>query len=652
MAHDLIQLRSLLRHIYSYFPIILILVGIAGILITGVVIGRPDLAVRSLVLAIPLILAGVLLLFNKRANNGLGEISTHGWVRFGHLSMIFIILMILSIIVLYINHDRPLEYFLLILLMSGLIFLQILKSDSKMKVIIVLMELSILSLCLIWGVTLNYPLYYGGTDPLPHLYLIDTIADTGHIDELGASYVNFPLFHILIDTSFQICGLPLQTTLFLVMGLIWPIGIIVIYLIAIKLQQSRSLALIACLLFALNAAVIQFGMYPVTRSFAFIFYLFIILQLIPPHTKPSKYFFIQAIFLISLILAHHFTALLSIFIFLFIYIINIIVIKSPQEERVSGTFVTLFGVAFFTYLGYIAYVFTKSTISVNMRKFMSKETTNVSGIVSDHQYALAFIINNSYAGIALFLSLLGVGYIIMKTQRHSRRDYFIALICLLSLALYVPGAQYLLSVADDFLFYRIQLLLAPFIALGMAIGIKYLLSWNAGIDRPHRHSHGLLVLICVMVVMVTAFSSILSNNNSADSSDLRHDNSNTRYFLTSEITSLLFTSHHANSSLPLFSDYFTMRNKYHLSDFDSLKVLTSGNTTYISEGYVILRIDELVTTDTLALSSDGSIDADAPYRLSDQPDDTNILHQLDRECAIYNNGAVEIFLMGYRGDYY
>jgi uncharacterized membrane protein len=644
------QMYSIFRRVSAHFPVILILIGIIGILITGVVIGRPDLMIRSLVLVIPFILAGALLFVKKGVRNGLEEISTYGRVRFHHLSMVYIVSLVTSIVSLYANNDRPLEYFLLIFLMSGLIFLQILKSDSRVKIAIVLTEILALSLCLIWGVTLNYPLYYGGTDTLQHLYLIGTIIDTGYINGLGDSYINFPLFHILIGISFQICGLPLQTTLFIVMGLIWQVGIIVAYLIFKKLTRSSSLALIACLLFALNAAVMQFGMYPVTRSFAFVFYLFMLLLLMPPHAKRLKIFLIQAIFLISLILTHHFTALLAVFIFTIIYIINNYVIRSSQDERVDGTFIMLYIVAFFSYLVYIAYIFTKTTISSKMLAILSEETTNVGEIASDPNYASAFIVNNSYAGIALFLSLLGIGYILMRAQRHSRGDLFIVLICLVSLVLYVPGAQYLLSIADDFLFYRVELLVAPFVVLGMAIGIKYLLNWDSGIDRRYGHFHGAIVLICVIIVVAATLSSTLANSNSVDSSDLNRSGGNSRYFSGSEVASLSFMPRNADHSMPLYSDYNVMRDKYHLGNFNSLNVLISGNTTYITEGYVILRADKLLATDTLMFSSNGRMNQDNPYYLSKQPDETNILYQLERECAIYDNGAVVIYLMNHGGN--
>ena len=154
-----------------------------------------------------------------------------------------------------------------------------------------------------------------------------------------------------------------------------------------------------------------------------------------------------------------------------------------------------------------------------------------------------------------------------------------------------------------------------------------------------------LVAISTMIVIIVTFSSMLSNSNSVDSSDLNLGQGDSRYFSAAEVSSILFVSKTADITAPLYSDYYVMRDKYHLQDFDSLNVLTGGNITYIEEGYVIFRINELLTTDTLMFSSSGWISQDVRYNLSVQPDDTNIILYLDKECAVFNNGAVKVHLV-------
>ena len=632
------QLRLLIRRISNYYPLMLIAVGLTGIIVTGIILGRSDLAVRSLVLVIPLTLAGSLLIYNSGSHIRLDLVTRCKRLRFGHLTMIFILSIIISIIILYINPIRQLEYFALVSLISGLIFLQILQSDSKVRILIILVEISVLLLSLIWGVTLNYPLYYGWTDILPHLYYIGTIVDTNHINGLGGNYTNFPIFHILISIAAQVGSLPIQTTLFIVMGLIWPIGIIITYLIFKNFVDSIPLVLIGCLFFALNAEVIQYGMYTITRSLAFIFYLYILLLLISPYKNQLKAVFLQIVFVIALVLTHHYTALLIAFIFILLFIITNYIVKTPREYRISGKFVFLYGAALFSYLVIVANIFTKNDLVSKLLSYSSEGTNTVGEVVTDPLHALSFIVNNSYAGILFFLSLLGIGYILMKTKEKTRKDYILVLICLIPLIFYIPGQEYFLLIADVFLLYRFKLLLAPFVVFGMAIGVRYLLSWIDVTKRSKGHSHKLMVSLCTVIVIGATFSSILSNSNSVDSDDLNYNNVDSGYFSTPEITSMLFMHNNAHHSIPLYSDYYVIRDRYHLHDFDSLKILTSGKTSYIQEGYVILRVNELYSKGSLEFS-------DGPYSLSETPTYANIVFNLQREGAIYDNRAIKIYII-------
>lgn len=625
MRYNSKYLRLLVHRLPVLLPLLLIFVGMAGIVITGVIMNRPDLTLRSLVLVIPLILAGVLLLLLNTSRNKSDAMPTFRWPRFSHLVMIFTTLSILSIIILYINNHRPLEYFIIVSFISGLIFLQILQCDSRIKRSIILVEISALSLCLIWGVTLNYPLYYGWTDVLPHLNIIDSIITSGHIAGRSNYYGNFPLFHTIISISYYVCGLPLQTTHFLVTGLIWPIGIIVTYLIFRKFSDSTPLVLIACLLFAMNAEVIQYGAYSITRSFAFILYLFAILTLLPSKNHGSKTFFIQVIFSIALILTHHFTALLALFIFIILSMIYNYVSKNTSDEKVSDSFVMLYGVAFLSYLFYVAHTFTGSIWSRFISLLTSDEAATVIDVAPGRQSGIFFIIEHSYAAFALFLSLLGIGYLLSNKDKYIRKKKFIILLCLFSLPLFVPGAQYLLSIVNDSMVYRIALLVSPFIVFGMALGIWYLLGYRGKVKQSKRNPTISIALICAAIVFASTFSSMLSNSNNSDSPDLNFSGIDRGYFSAPEVSSLLFIGNNAERSLPLFSDYYVVRNTYHLGDFHSRNILTDEDDSYLQGGYVVLRMSELSNMD-----------------VSSSPYDS----YLSREGnIIYDNGAVKAFLI-------
>lgn len=636
------QLRLLIRRLIRLYPLFLIAIGLIGFMALGIIMNRLDLAIRSLTLVIPLISVGVLLLIKKGPQRRLDEIIIGKWPRFSHLTMIYVITIIISIIILYVNKERPLEYFVLISLISGLIFLQILQSDNVVKSSIILIEILVLLLCLIWGVTLNYPLYYGWTDTLSHLYYIGTIIDTNHINGLGGNYINFPLFHILISISVRICNLTPQPALFLVMGLIWSIGVIVTYLIFRNLLKSIPLALTACLLFALNAEVIQYGIYPVTRSLGFIFFLYVILLLLPSYKNNLKQLALQIIFVIALILTHHFTALLATILFILLFIITNLIIKSPFEFRISGKFIVLFGAALLTYLIIFTDMFAKN-MNILLSKLFSSSSTGAptaTEVSYDLLDSFIFVIANSYAGMIFFLSLLGIGCLLIKKRGGNQKVTFIVLIGLLSLPFYIPGLQYFSFAAEIFLLYRFKLLVAPFVVLTMAIGIIYILGWINKSNHSGIRSRKIATPLCVMIVLATTFFSMLSNGNSIDSSDLNYNMDDSRYFSVTEVSSLAFMQKKANHAIPLYSDYHVVRDRYHLNNFTSLKILSDGDTTNIQKGYVLLRINELIIRGTLEFSN-------GLYHIHEKPDHANIIYYLERESTIYDNSYVNLYSMDY-----
>jgi len=122
------------------------------------------------------------------------------------------------------------------------------------------------------GITLKYPLYFGATDILGHLFSIQTVLQTGHIAGLE-SYVNFPLFHIYNAIGVEITGLSLRTGLFVFMGIAWEAGILLAYLLFLKISRSRRFALSATLLLAISPQLILYGSYAITRSLAFVIIL-------------------------------------------------------------------------------------------------------------------------------------------------------------------------------------------------------------------------------------------------------------------------------------------------------------------------------------------------------------------------------------------
>lgn len=633
------------------FPHLLILIGLLGIIITLFVMKRPDLTIRSLVLILPLFISGILLIRckgNKEYKRS--RFTRYNLARFNHLTLVFLLILFICIISLYQNSERPLEFFLLISSASGIIFYQIFLSNSSIRQAVILLEISIVSLTLIWGVTLNYPLYFGGTDPLQHLYIIDAITNLNHVSIPDSDYNSFPLFHILIAIGAQLSGLPLTISLFVIMGLIWQIGILTAYIYFKKLTGSNSLALVACLMFALNSSVIYHGMYPVTRSLAFIFFLLMLYLLLVPSKNNHKNNILMSIITLALILTHHYTAMLVIPLLILYYAIYSFTVRNLKKRKYVAMYTIFYSTSFISYLLLTNYSLVKKIIISNLNSLLSEGPTNIESVVSHTSYALSFIVNNSYSAFALLLSLLGIGYIFYSKHDYIlSNDRLIGVLCVVSLIFFIPGPFDILPISDIFILYRFELLVSPFIALGMAYGIMFIIRQRRNEHSSNNHVKSkpnyLVISICTTIVILTVISSLISNNNNIDSSEMVPIKDSPRYFTTSEINSLLFMSSKADTSLAIYSDYYVIRDRYHLPDFKPLRVLTGGNISYIDEGYVIFRNEALKNLDVLIFSPNGQVGSNYPYHLSEQSHESNIILNLKEQGLSYNNGAVWISII-------
>jgi len=277
----------------SLFPYLLLLTAGLGIGIT-LVLGRMDLTVFSLVLVVPMVLAAAILLASKKANVKEG-LSPGSGFRFSHLFLTNILVLVISVTTLVSYATRPLTYFILVSVSSGLILLQVFNSRAKYGDSLIILQISLLSLNLIWGLTLKYPLYFGDTDLLVHMNLADTILKTGHVETYYIDYQNYPLYHILTAIGVGVTGLSERTALFIIMGLVWQLGILFSFLVFRSMSSSPRIALVGSLFFALASQVIFYGSYSIARSLAFVFLMSWLYFVFVAARKGFRYLFLSLV---------------------------------------------------------------------------------------------------------------------------------------------------------------------------------------------------------------------------------------------------------------------------------------------------------------------------------------------------------------------
>lgn len=643
-----INLRGFRKHWLEIFgllfPYSLFFIAIIGIIST-IVIKRPDLTVRSLYLVIPLIFTGIILL-KKIPIEAKKNIFAFGYLKFSHLLCAYAIFFAASIVILFLSKSRPLVYFIIAALIPGVILAQILyrNSFSKSKLGLILFEIILYSLSLIWGIALKYPLYFGDTDLLYHMYYIKTIIETGHIGLISVDYQNFPLYHILIAVGTKLTDLFFKYTLFIIIGFSWQIGIIFAYLVFNRICNSKQLSLLSCLLFATSPYFIFYGSEAITRSLAFVLFMFLMYLITYKH---AKFVFLAFIIMWALILTHHISTLFIIAIFFMIYVIQKSVFGGSQESSniISLPFVLLIIVCFFSYLIWVAYLLMESTLPSWLNALISNDILIKSETRPGNE--ITFLLTNSYYPFAIFLALLGIGSVLkVNKKRDSNLGIMVvALTSLIFMLLYVPGPLNLFPQADIALIYRFSLLVLPFIALMMAYGLKYLINSNRFFGLIETGQKSLIYLVLLFVVAISFFS-MISGENARDCPYFPHvSTSASNYFNRAELESFYFINQNGNKFLTLYGDYFTVRNQYSLSGFTSRRVIKGGDISYMNHGYLILRIGEFNRRRCLLFSPHGSTSIIYRYKKQILNSKANIITNLIFKNKIYCNGDVDISLI-------
>jgi hypothetical protein len=634
-----------LKRLNTAFPYLLFTIGTAGFLVAYEYFGIL-FAIKSLGYVIPMIVVSIILLIRRKykdAESGiLKSIQKLKRISFLNILMVTVLLFVFSIILLIYFPTRPWAYFFVIALTSGSIFIQIFSYREQWTDNLIIFEIIVLSLNLIWGVVLKYPLFFGGTDIFGHMFNIETVLQTAHTTGLG-TYVNFPLFHIYNAIGIEITGLDLRTGLFVFMGVAWVAGILITYLLFIKISNSGRFSLTACLLYAMSSVVVVSGMYTITRSLAFVLILGWIYLIL--NKDSFKYAFLSLITMSALILMHHTTIYLSIPILMIIYISQRIFQRNKSANAVL-TLLPIMGFIIF-FLGYLFFVATSFTSTVFARQFweiFSVESGLNLGVI--HQQQFYYVLGNIGDSFVLFLALIGIGIAIKQYASGSGHLSFviIGLPSLLFLFFYFNNISQLIPDSRILLFWRLPILVSFFIIYMVTFGLDC--SMNL-VNRVPRVKTWLPALAMIIVIMISFFS-LISPSVASDVNYIQKSaDTGSTYFTDSELNAFSFIREKCNYDTIINGDYETLRDTYILNSgaFLGKRVITADLSNF-TMGYLIFRFGELQKSGGLNLSLDGSWDNMYRYHITNS--DPNIQESVSMEDCIYNDNDVQLLIPSIR----
>ncbi|WP_440952860.1 hypothetical protein [Methanococcoides sp. FTZ1] len=613
------------------WPYLVICVVLLGLLF-AFVIGRPDFAIRGLVIAVPGIIAAVILtrmyrtwtkVENKDLDTGLGQ---------RQLSGIFFILYALTSVVVLLSPVRPWYYFVMMSLLYSIIFIQILSREVNQS--LVLSEVMLCMVNLIYSFTLKDHLYYGATDILPHLFMSQVTYLTGHTipEYLSVTYANFPLFHIMISEASYLLGLDITTAYFVVAPLIFTIVVLFLYCIFLRTTKYAKLSLLSVALFSTLSTVVYYEMYMITRVVAFVAFLILMYLIYKNSEKKDLRLKILGLIVASFIVVVHQVSTPQIIAIMILFLVSELLLTRLTGLRSKfhdNNYILLLTVTFLAYWFYVAYSFTFLALTSRANN-LSGELTIKQDIQSGLEWI--FIYQNIDTMIVTFFVFIGIGAMFWKYGREYAAVF--TMVTLFTLPLYLPNPlQTLWQTMTLFRFDRFMLLVSPFIAFSMASGILFLFNFLSSRRKEVLYS-GLIVTI-----LLTGFvyPSLIGGSPEYDEVIASRT-----YFYPDELTGF----GHVFDSVPddsrIYTDTPSSRvfENRRFSETDNLGIkyyriesFDVSNFT-VTNGYFILRnegVDRGLVFDTMMI------------RGADSLEWGNLSSNLNSNNKVYSNSAIDIY---------
>ncbi len=580
---------NILNKFAASLPHLIVITILIGFLFAGMM-GRLDLAIRGLVVAVPAAISAKILCSiyktEYKTELQLENINISCGLNQKQLIYVFFIVYLSSLIIVFISSSRTWLYLIVISLLYFIVLLQVFSKDFNPNFI--LLQIALCMLNLIYSVTLKYPLYFGGTDILPHLFMSQVTYVSGHTipKELDVNYANFPLFHILMSQTSYIIGLDMKTSYFLINAPIFTFSCLFVYLLFLNTHKSIKLSLLTTVLYSTQSVVIYYGMYTITRVMAFVGFL-MILYIISKKRTSIIFAAIGIFFALFIILVHQVSSPQILVVISLLYISEkfIVYCTNFKEKYWNSTYIILFTVLFLAYWIYLAYSFADMVLMTRFESIANDPIQLKGSVIPGNQWV--FLFNNINTFVLTFFVIIGIGVALWKSDKNYSAVFAFA--SLLFLPLYLPNPlQMLWQTMTLFRFDRFMLLVSPFMVFSMAMGVFFLYNF---LRIKHIKSLHISLLILTLI-MIFIIPSLILNNPEVSSNDDR------RYFTYEELSSFKHALKYVPNDSSLYSDYFTKRyfchSKFNESNELGLpyyisQTIPSIDTVNIQSGYFVLR---------------------------------------------------------------
>ena len=631
------KLKINTTNLVDYIPCFALIVLVA-VVTTFVLTGNLNFAKKgTLTIGIPIILASLFAIFKPKAlfERNLCEYSDINIGKYTtYLLLFFIQIYIISGIILITDSKRPVIYFLLIALLGSIILIEtiFLKSRQIYIKIIILSQILLVLLNLCAGVVFKYPLYFGNTDILLHMYFIRTILTTSHVTYLMGDYQYFPLFHVLNSVFILTTEMNNLTAYFILGILLSSFYVLLTYLIALIVTRNIKMSIIAALLFLFSRPILFASTYVISSTACYVFCI-LVLYLLMIEKQNIKLVTLSIFLIISMVLMHQLTLVVFLCLLILLLLIELVF---QYNKLLSYKYMILFFGSFLSYWVYLCGPFVSKILTTI---FATSDPISINAELEILPIWTVLIRNIDITLITLITLIAAYA---MVRQMNNKLIQVFGLTAIILLPLYF---QDIANLFTSFVGYRFPIYVSPFIAIASSIGI-YSVLMKCLSDHAHQK---IIQIILSILVMSYFFSSPILLAKSIDFDEFPNilGENGRLYFTQGELDSFSFYEKHGDLQSALFGDYNVFR---YINGFlaqpcsCSIDVFNVDRLSYSS--YFIFREGEYISAERLDFFTDRTVSRGfrnwitKTWRLSRDPYPAKIW---SKQESLYNNGQVKLY---------
>lgn len=541
------------------------LLPILSFTIVPLIFYEPNLSLLGSYLAFPMFFAPIFYAkYHKKfmiSNIETDRIYREDRYLFLLLLILYSLFFSISIGLLVIYDIRPFAYYATIALIATFVLFEILLLDiSYKKSVIILVQIMMLSLNTIWGVTLKYYHFIERTDPLVHTWYITNLLSQGYVTDIFSLYQKFPLWHIMVASSYVIIDIsvPIYKMMYFINGLNFAFMILIIYFISLKIFKDKKIGLMSALFMALNPYINFYGMSSIPRSVVSFFEVIIILLLID--RNDSRKMFLAIILTFVIIMYHTASTPFIIFILLVIYILQKLYDVKYESRFITKDYIILATIATLAYWIYCA----DNVFEIIVRNIFKPPVTGI--ITKSIVYAPSNELFNYLQFFPLLIFVIIGTMWISESNRFSGLEKIFGMTGLLLIAVTFPGPALLLNkFAENFNLERFGLYSLTLIIIVGATGFIWM-----------YHVIGKkLKIIAIILFVIMSFLSISNDFNASDN----------------PLVKRIFYTFYLNEEETVAFDHIAdITNGYVLSDYVAKRYLSSSQ--YKSKSH-FLEVDPI-----------------------------------------------------------